>query len=103
MMWAQSSWRPAMSFDLSAIRQLLHFSGHLTGFGAVFYWSQNVDKLVIGRWIGSSGLGIHSLADKLMRLPLSSFNDVTTSVMFPALSAIQHDKLSGARTCAAAE
>jgi len=36
MMWAQSSWRPALSFDFSAIRELLHFSGHLTGFGAVF-------------------------------------------------------------------
>jgi PST family polysaccharide transporter len=91
MMWAQSSLRPVLSFDFSAIRELLHFSGHLTGFGAVFYRSQNVDKLVIGRWIGSSALGIYSVADKLMRLPLTNVNDVTTSVMFPALSAIQHD------------
>ncbi|HEY4972220.1 MAG TPA: lipopolysaccharide biosynthesis protein, partial [Steroidobacteraceae bacterium] len=91
MMWAQSPWRPALSFDLSAIRELLHFSGHLTAFGAIIYWSQNVDKLVIGRWIGSVPLGIYSLADKLMRLPLTNVNDVTTSVMFPALSSIQDD------------
>lgn len=80
-----------MSFDFSAIRELMRFSGHLMGFGAVIYWSQNVDKLVIGRWIGSSALGIYSLADKLMRLPLVNVTDVTSSVMFPALSAIQHD------------
>jgi len=36
-------------------------------------------------------LGIYSLADKLMRLPLTNVNEVTTSVMFPALSAIQND------------
>jgi O-antigen/teichoic acid export membrane protein len=46
---------------------------------------------VIGRWIGSSALGIYTLADKLMRLSLANVNDVTSSVMFPALSSIQHD------------
>jgi len=91
MMWTQSSWRPAWSFDFSAIRDLMRFSGHLVGFGAVIYWSQNVDKLVIGRWIGSAALGIYSLADKLMRLPMSNVTDVTSSVMFPALSSIQDD------------
>jgi PST family polysaccharide transporter len=91
MMWIQSSWRPAMAFDFSAIRELMRFSGHLTGFGAVFYWSQNVDKLMIGRWIGSNALGIYTLADKLMRLSLANVNDVTSSVMFPALSSIQGD------------
>ena len=91
MMWAQSSWRPALAFDFSAIRELLHFSGHLVGFGAIVYWSQNIDKLIIGRWIGSSALGIYSLADKLMRMPLYNVTDVTTSVMFPALSTIQDD------------
>jgi O-antigen/teichoic acid export membrane protein len=91
MMWSQSSWRPAWSFDFAAIRELMRFSGHLVGFGVVIYWSQNVDKLVIGRWIGSAALGIYSLADKLMRLPMASVTDVTTSVMFPALSSIQDD------------
>jgi PST family polysaccharide transporter len=91
MMWAKSSWRPALAFDFTAIRELMRFSGHLAGFGAVIYWSQNVDKLVIGRWIGSASLGIYSLADKLMRLPLSNVTEVTSSVMFPALSSIQED------------
>jgi hypothetical protein len=36
-------------------------------------------------------LGIYSLADRLMRLPLANVTDVTSSVMFPALSSIQHD------------
>jgi len=91
MMWARSRWRPALVFDFSAIRELMRFGAHLMGFGAVIYWSQNVDKLVIGRSIGSAALGIYSLADKLMRLTLTNVNDVTSSVMFPALSAIQDE------------
>jgi O-antigen/teichoic acid export membrane protein len=91
VMWQLSSWRPEMSFDLSAVKELMHFGGHLVGFGVVIYWSQNVDKLVIGRWIGSSALGFYTLADKLMRLPLTNVTNITTAVMFPALSAIQHE------------
>src|SRR5208337_20795 len=91
MMWSLSSWRPALSFDLSAIKELMRFGGNLMGFGMVIYWSQNIDKLVIGRWIGSSALGFYSLADKLMRLPLTNVTDITTAVMFPALSSIQSE------------
>jgi PST family polysaccharide transporter len=91
VMWAQSSWRPALAFDFSAIRELMRFSGHLLGFGAVVYWSQNIDKLVIGRTIGSAALGIYSLADRLMRVAQFNVNDVSTAVMFPALSSIKHD------------
>lgn len=91
MMWGQSSWRPALSFDVSAIRELMRFGGHLMGFGALMYWAMNVNKLVIGRWMGSAALGIYSLADKLMRLPFFNISDVTTTVMFPALSSIQHE------------
>lgn len=91
MMWSLSSWRPALSFDFQTIQELMHFGGNLLGFGTVSYWSRNVDKLAIGRWIGSAGLGFYSLADKLMRLPLTNVTNITTTVMFPALSEIQHD------------
>ncbi|HEY1724869.1 MAG TPA: MOP flippase family protein [Steroidobacteraceae bacterium] len=91
VMWAQSSWRPALAFEFAAIRELMRYSAHLLGFGVVVYWSQNIDKLVIGRTIGSAALGIYSLADRLMRLAQANINDVSTTVMFPALSSIQHD------------
>jgi|HubBroStandDraft_1064217.scaffolds.fasta_scaffold20350_2 O-antigen/teichoic acid export membrane protein len=89
IMWTRSKWRPSFAFDASAVRELLRFGGHLTGFSAVIYWSANVDKLVIGRSIGSAALGIYSLADRLMRLPLTNITDVTTQVMFPVLSTIE--------------
>ena len=98
VMWSLSSWRPTMSFDLSAVKELLHFGGNLMGFSIVIYWSMNIDDLVIGRWLGGAALGFWSLADKLMRLPLNNVTDITTSVMFPALSAIQHDVEAVRRT-----
>jgi O-antigen/teichoic acid export membrane protein len=90
-MWGLSPWRPGISFDFSAIKELMQFSANLMGFGMVIYWSINIDKLVIGRWIGSAALGFYSLSDKLMRLPLANVTDITTAVMFPALSTIQDE------------
>lgn len=91
VMWRLSSWRPAISFDLSAVKELMHFGGNLIGSNTLHYWGRNVDKLLIGRLLGSSALGIYALADKLMRLPVSNVTDITSAVMFPALSAIQDD------------
>lgn len=89
MMWRLPPWRPAINFDSSALKELMHFGGHLMGFEIVIYWAGNIDKLVIGRWIGSAALGFYSLADRLMRLPLTNITNVTSAVMFPALSAVQ--------------
>jgi PST family polysaccharide transporter len=69
----------------------LSFSFHVVAFNVVVYCAQNFDKLVIGRQIGSSALGIYSLSDRLMRLPLNSVTDVFGAVIFPALSEIQTD------------
>lgn len=91
VLWLRSSWRPGFAFDITALRDLLRFGGNLMGFNLVIYWSSNIDQLVIGRVIGSSSLGIYSLADRLMRLPLANVTSTTGAVMFPALSAIADD------------
>lgn len=91
MMWSLSPWRPAWDFDLAAVKELMHFGANLMGFGVVIYWAGNIDKLVIGRWIGSAALGFYSLADRLMRLPLTNITNVTSAVMFPALSSVQKE------------
>jgi len=89
MVWRLSDWRPRWSFDLAAIKTLLGFGGHLVVFNVIVYCAQNFDKLVIGHQIGSTALGIYSLADRWMRLPLDNVTSITSTVMFPALSSLQ--------------
>jgi O-antigen/teichoic acid export membrane protein len=91
VIWRLSAWRPSRSFDLSAVKELMQFSKHLVGFGVVNYWGRNIDKLVIGRVAGSAALGIYGLASRLMQLPLTNVTNITSSVMFPALSTMQED------------
>ena len=91
VMWRLSSWRPGRSFDPAAVTELLRFGRHVIGFNIIIYWAQNFDKLVIGRQLGSSALGIYNIADRLMRLPLTNVTAVTGAVTFPALSTLQDE------------
>ena len=91
MTWWVSPWRPGMSFNLRAIRELLGFSSNLLGSNIVNYWLRNLDNVLIGKFIGSAPLGIYCRAYSLMLLPVSQTSRVVSRVMFPALSSIRHD------------
>ena len=73
----------------AAVKELLRFGRHLIGFNIVVYCAQHFDKLAIGHQIGSSALGLYSLSDRLMRLPLTNVTEIAGAVMFPALSKLQ--------------
>ena len=87
--WYLSSWRPRRMFSPAAVKELLSYGQHLIGFNIVVYCAQYFDKLAIGHQIGSSALGIYSLSDRLMRLPLTNVTGIAGAVMFPALSKLQ--------------
>jgi O-antigen/teichoic acid export membrane protein len=91
VMWRLVPWRPGATFNASAAKELLAFGRHLVGFNVVVYWAQNVDKLLIGRQLGSAALGIYSIADRSMRVPLTNVTATTGTVMFPALAALRND------------
>ncbi len=91
MMWWVSAWRPTFSFETGALKELLGFSSNLLGFNILNYWMRNLDNVLIGKFIGSSALGIYTRAYSLMLLPISQISGVVSRVMFPVLSTIQHD------------
>lgn len=89
--WRVSSWRPAWRFERLACRELFGYSASVVGFNVVNYWARTLDQLLIGRFVGADAVGIYSRAYSLMLLPLSQVSQVIGNVMFPAMSAIQHD------------
>ncbi len=91
VLWFISPWRPDLSWNFKALKELLGFSSNLLGFNVLNYWVRNLDNLLIGKFIGSSPLGIYSRAYSLMLLPVTQISHVVSRVMFPALSSIQKD------------
>jgi PST family polysaccharide transporter len=93
IMWQVSDWKPKLSFDKNAVKELIGFSSNLLGFNVFNYWVRNSDNLLIGKFIGSAGLGIYARAYGIMFMPLSQISATVGQVMFPSLSKIQKDKV----------
>jgi len=91
MMWLQSSWRPSWSFDRDTTRELLGFARHMAAFNTIIYWENNIEKMAIGRLIGSVPLGVYNLAEGVMRTPSTALTAAAGGVMFPSISLIQTD------------
>ena len=92
LFWWMGRWRPEAAFDWAAVKDLLSFSGHFLGTKTLGYWTRNADNLLIGRFIGSSALGLYSKAYAVLMLPLLNVSRTVERVMFPSLSIIQDDR-----------
>ena len=64
------------------MKGLLGFGANLTGFSFVSYFAQNMDNLLIGRFLGSAPLGFYNLAYNLLVFPTSNVSAVVGRVMF---------------------
>lgn len=91
LLWFSSSWRPRAQVRLGQLRQILHFSAHMTGSAMFGYLIFQTDKLLIGRFLGESALGLYSMAQRLLEVPLNFITQPILRVLFPAFSGIQKD------------
>jgi Domain of unknown function (DUF2172)/Domain of unknown function (DUF4910)/Polysaccharide biosynthesis protein len=55
-----------------------------------FVWSQT-DKVIVGRGVGSGGLGIYTMGHRIISTPLWAISSVIDQVTFPAFSRRQDD------------
>ncbi len=78
-------------FALQDAKDLLGFGTKWVGARLVGYAQQNLDYLLIGRFLGSGALGYYSLAYRLIAFPQVRLVQVVSKVTFPAFSALQTD------------
>ncbi|MBC5621933.1 lipopolysaccharide biosynthesis protein [Butyricimonas hominis] len=80
-------------FEWSALKKIRHFSSYQFLFDILNYFSVNLDKLLISRFIGASELGYYDKSYKLMQMPMQNIPFVITPVMHPIFCEMQ-DNLS---------
>lgn len=79
------------TWGLSSIRKIFSFSAYQFLFNVINYFSRNLDKLLIGKYMGMSPLGYYEKSYRLMMLPLQNITHVITPVMHPVFSDYQND------------
>ena len=91
LIWSLSPWRPKWVFSRDSLHDLGTFGAKLFGSRILGYINLNGDNLLVGRFLGSSALGIYSLAYNVMFTPMIRIGLPFQQVVFPAYSRLQSD------------
>lgn len=91
-LWWRCRWHPTSFIAAASVRKLWRFSGGMLGFSLVNYVGRNTDNLLVGRFIGATGLGLYNRAYNLMLLPLQQVGGGVGRVVFPALASMGDDR-----------
>lgn len=91
VVWVACRWHPSLPVRDSGIRSMLAFGRNMTGFNFLNYFARNADNVLIGRFWGSSQLGLYTKAYGLLMLPINQVTAPIAAVAIPALSRLQND------------
>ena len=78
-------------FKLDALKKIFSFSAYQFLFNLINYFSRNLDKLIIGKYLSTNSLGYYEKSYRLMMLPLQTITHVVSPVMHPIFSEYQND------------
>lgn len=78
--------------SLDPIKRILPFSAYQFMFDFINYFSRNLDKLIIGKFMTVLELGFYEKSYRLMQLPLNNLTAVVNPVLQPVLASLQDNK-----------
>ena len=78
--------------DMEPVRKISNYSLYQFLFNLLNYAGKNMDKLIIGKYMGMAPLGYYEKSYRLMMLPLQNVSHVLGPVMHPVFSEMQKDK-----------
>lgn len=90
--WMKSSHRPRWSWSHEEFKSIWHFSGNLTAFNLINYFSRNADSMLIGRFLGAVSLGWYNVAYRILLFPLQNLTFTSSRALLPVYSRHQDDR-----------
>jgi O-antigen/teichoic acid export membrane protein len=86
-----AKWVPAVDFRFSALQKVKKFSSNFLGSQLVDFTANNLDSVLIGKYIGKRDLGLFGRASALVTVPVTSLGYVLNRTLFPWFSALQNN------------
>ncbi len=93
VIWAASSWRPSIRFSYSHLKDLWGFSMNVFARNIVSFLYIEIDKLLIGRFIGANQLGFYSNSKQLAQMLAAITRQPVETVTLQLLSELQTDRV----------
>ena len=92
--WLFCPWRPCLPKRNAGVRSMLKFGSNVTGYNILYYLSNELDSILLGKFYGAVPLGLYSRARQLSSIPMTPLLEPIQYVSLPALSALQHDPVN---------
>ena len=89
--WVLCGWIPGLPRWNAGVRSSLRFGADVSGFSIVQYFTQNLDRVLIGRFCGATPLGLYAKALQLAMMPIEHIRMTILGVGLSPLSALQSD------------
>ncbi len=83
--------KPTLVYRHRELKGFYSFGFYQMGERSINYISANMDKILIGKVLGTSAVGFYNMAWQLIVFPLSRINPIVNTVAFPAYSKLQHE------------
>lgn len=80
-----------LTWGVESIRKIFSFSMYQFFFNLINYFSRNLDKLLIGKYMNMALLGYYEKSYRLMMLPLQNITHVISPVMHPVFADLQNN------------
>lgn len=90
--WKARPWRPSLRLDLGHARALLGYGAPLVLVDLLGALLQNVDYLLIGRFLGAASLGIYTVAFRIPDLLIMQFCNIVATVIFPVYARLRDEE-----------
>lgn len=84
--YSQNRLKPSFKNISKSFCKVKSFSIYQFLFNIINYFTRNLDKLVVGKYLGTAMLGYYEKSYRLMMLPLQNLTDVVNPVMLPIFS-----------------
>lgn len=89
--WSLCPWRPGLPVRNAGIKSMLQFGGNVTCYNMLYYLSNNLDMILIGKFCGAVPVGLYSRAKQLTTIPVNQLLEPIRYVSLPVLSTLQND------------
>jgi O-antigen/teichoic acid export membrane protein len=91
VLWRLSDWRPGLSVNLAALKQLWGFGINTFGFNVLTFFHSRADDLLIGYFLGATALGYYSVAYRVLTILTYLLVNTSQQVALPVFSRLQDD------------
>ena len=75
--------RPKLRLEKEKFMKVIHMGKWITGAGIFSYIFQNIDNVVVGRFLGTTSLGFYQQSYSISTLPVAGVGNIFSKTMFP--------------------